>query len=218
MFKEHLGCESCVQQSVLHHQALPQSCRRERERERPHVRPLLRGSIGGTRAPERQCISRKLTWAGGAQLLPAAVPVGLHPHAKEEGRSLLQRSPRDPTVISAPCLHNISPTSPIYPWAFSFSHPNLSLPRSLFCIPVPGAPYLMSWLYLARRSDLQGAPVFICKAFPKTNTVRDCYDLHQFPMAGQGILSSHPFAFLQACAWPGSHLPARCTVLQPDQQ
>lgn len=46
----------------------------------------------------------------------------------------------------------------------------------------------MSWLYLARRSDLQGAPVFICKAFPKANTVRHCYDLYRFPMAGQGVL------------------------------
>lgn len=63
-----------------------------------------------------------------------------------------------------------------------------SLPHSLFCIPTPGAPYLMSWLYLARRSDLQGAPVFICKALPKANTVRHCSDLYQFLMAGQGIL------------------------------
>lgn len=36
MFKEHLGCESCVRRSVLHRQALPQSCRRETA----HIRPL----------------------------------------------------------------------------------------------------------------------------------------------------------------------------------
>lgn len=146
----------------------------------------------GTR--ERQCISRKLTWAG---------------EAKEEGRNMLQRSTWDSTVISAPCLHNISPASPIYLPAFSFSHPSYSLLHSLFCIPTPRASYLMSWLYLARRSDLQGAPVFICKAFPKTNTVRHCHNLHQFPMGKQGILSSRPFAFLQTCAWSGSHLPAQ---------
>lgn len=58
-----------------------------------------------------------------AQLLPAAVTAGLHPHAKEEERSLPQRPSRDPTVISVPCLCNISPTSSIHPWAFSFSHP-----------------------------------------------------------------------------------------------
>lgn len=81
------------------------------------------GALRGTRAPERQLISRKLTCARGAQLLPAAVPAGLHPHAKEEERSLPQRPPWDPTVISVPCLYSISPTSPIYPWAFSFSHP-----------------------------------------------------------------------------------------------
>lgn len=45
-----------------------------------------------------------------------------HPHAKEEERSLPQRPPRDHTVISVPCLCNISPTNPIYHWAFSFSH------------------------------------------------------------------------------------------------
>lgn len=65
----------------------------------------------------------------------------------------------------------------------------------------------MSWLYLARRSDLQGAPVFICKAFPKTNTVSHCYNLHRFPMAGQGILPSHPFTFLQKKAWVSPTCP-----------
>lgn len=69
-------------------------------------------------------LARNLTQARGALLLPAALPVGLHLHTKEEGRSLLQRSPQDPTLISVLCIYNISPTRPIHLWAFSFSHTN----------------------------------------------------------------------------------------------
>lgn len=62
----------------------------------------------------------------------APAPVGLHPRAQEEGRSLLQRSPRDPTVISAPSLRNVPPTNPIYPWAFNFSHRHSPVLSSAF--------------------------------------------------------------------------------------
>lgn len=48
----------------------------------------------------------------------------------------------------------------------------------------------MSWLYLARRSDLQGAPVFICKAFPKTNTV--VMTCTSFPWRGRGFCLQTP--------------------------
>lgn len=82
--------------------------------------------------------------------------------------------------------------------------------------PILGATYLMSWLYLARRSDLQGAPVFICKGFSKTNTIMTHTT---FPRGrSRRDAASHLFIFLQACAHPRFHVPAQCTVLRPDQQ
>lgn len=86
---------------------------------------------GASEAPGRwrsSASAEELTGARGAQLLPAAALAGLHPHAKEEGGSLLQRSPRDPTVISAPHLHNSPPHKPHLPLGFQLLTPQLVTP------------------------------------------------------------------------------------------
>jgi len=136
MFKERLGCESCVRQSVLHRQALPQSCRRKRGRETAHVRPSLWGSVAGTGALEKHC-HRPGSWHGPEEL-STLTPSRREGLCSRDLPGILLSSPR-------PVFINISPTSPIYPWAFISASPTAVTHSPVLASPLPSLDPLTSW-------------------------------------------------------------------------